>query len=367
MPKVNFLDLSAQNQSVRAEIDIAIKRVIDSNQFVLGPEVEAFESAFAAKLGVAHAIAVNSGSSALHLAMLAAGIGFGDEVITVPMTFVASAATIGYTGARTTLVDIHPESYTLDPTKLEAAITRKTKAIIPVHLYGQPADMDPILEISKQHNLIIIEDCAQAHLAQYHGKPVGSIGDLGCFSFYPGKNLGACGEGGMVVTNNEEYAREVRIYRDWGQDGKYNHIRKGFNYRMDAIHGAVLAVKLNHLEHWTELRRIWAARYDENLRGSKVVTPTTMDYSDHAYHLYATRVCNRDMVRQKLAELGIETNIHYPTPVHLLPAYRDFGYELGDFPVAEQLAQEELSLPLYAEMTPDDIDLVSESIINVLS
>ena len=365
MAKVKFLDLSAQNQSIRAEIDAAIKRVIDSNQFVLGPEVEAFEEAFAAKLGVAHAIAVNSGSSALHLAMLAANIGPGDEVITVPMTFVASAATIGYTGARAVLVDIDPHTYTLDPTQLEAAITDKTKAIIPVHLYGQPADMDPILAIARRHNLLVIEDGAQAHLAQYRGQPVGRLGDLGCFSFYPGKNLGACGEGGMVVTQNAEYAREVRIYRDWGQDGKYNHVRKGYNYRMDAIHGAVLAVKLKYLQHWTDLRRSWAARYDERLADSTIIRPAVRPDADHAYHLYATRIRNRNQVQQQLAARGIETNIHYPTPVHLLPAYQDFGYQVGDFPVAEQLAKEELSLPLFAEMTAAEVDFVSESLIEI--
>ncbi|NEQ34483.1 MAG: DegT/DnrJ/EryC1/StrS family aminotransferase [Leptolyngbya sp. SIO4C5] len=272
---------------------------------------------------------------------------------------------MGYTGARAVLVDIDPHTYTLDPTQLEAAITDKTQAIIPVHLYGQPADMDPILAIARRHNLLVIEDGAQAHLAQYRGQPVGRLGDLGCFSFYPGKNLGACGEGGMVVTQNAEYAREVRIYRDWGQDGKYNHVRKGYNYRMDAIHGAVLAVKLKYLQHWTDLRRSWAARYDERLADSTIIRPAVRPDADHAYHLYATRIRNRNQVQQQLAARGIETNIHYPTPVHLLPAYQDFGYQVGDFPVAEQLAKEELSLPLFAEMTAAEIDFVSESLIGI--
>ncbi|MEG3440275.1 DegT/DnrJ/EryC1/StrS family aminotransferase [Pannus brasiliensis CCIBt3594] len=363
---IPFLDLKLQHASIRTEIDEAIARVIDSTQFILGEEVEAFEEAFADKVGVKYAIALNSGSSALHLAFLAAGIGPGDEVITVPMTFVASVATIGYTGARAVLVDIDPRSYTLDPNRIEAAITPRTRAIVPVHLYGQPADMDPILAIARRHGLLVIEDVAQAHLARYRDRPAGSLGEMGCFSFYPGKNLGACGEGGMVVTDNPEYARTIRILRDWGQDGKYNHVLKGYNYRMDAIHGAVLAVKLRYLEKWTRARQELAARYDRGLADSGLVLPAVMDYARHAYHIYATLTPERDRLRHELAERGIQTNIHYPTPVHLLPGYGDLGYRAGDFPVAERVAREELSLPLFPEMTEEQVDIVCQSVREIL-
>jgi dTDP-4-amino-4,6-dideoxygalactose transaminase len=359
---IPFLDLKQQHASIRPEIDEAIARVIDSGQFILGEEVEAFEEAFAQQVGVKHAIALNSGSSALHLAFLAAGIGPGDEVITVPMTFVASVATIGYTGATAVLIDIDPDSYTLDPKLLEAAITPRTKAIVPVHLYGQSAALEPIQAIARQHNLLVIEDVAQAHLARYKNRPVGGIGEMGCFSFYPGKNLGACGEGGMVVTDNPDYARTIRILRDWGQDGKYNHVLKGYNYRMDAIHGAILSVKLRYLEKWTNARRERAAQYDRQLAGSGLILPKVMDYAHHAYHIYATLTPQREPLRQQLAERGIQTNIHYPTPVHLLPGYGDLGYRSGDFPVAERVAKEEISLPLFPEITEEQVDIVCQAV-----
>ena len=257
---IPFVDLKAQLRPIKAEIVAAIDRVLESGQFVLGAEVEAFEDEFARYCGAQNAVAVNSGTSALHLALLAAGVGPGDEVITVPHTFVATVAAICYTRARPVFVDIEPRSYTIDVGHIEGAVTERTKAILPVHLYGQPADMDPIMDIARRRGLVVIEDAAQAHGAEYKGRRVGSIGDIGCFSFYPGKNLGACGEGGAVTTNNTEYARTIRMLRDWGQDRKYNHALKGFNYRMDGIQGAILRVKLNDLDKWTLARRALATR-----------------------------------------------------------------------------------------------------------
>ena len=264
--KVPYLDLKAQYQSIKPEIDAAIARVLDSCQFVLGSEVAGFEQEFATYCGTAECIALNSGTSALHLALLAAGVGPGDEVITVPFTFVASVAAVIYTGARPVLVDIDPRSFTMDPAAIEAAITPRTKAILPVHLYGQPADMDPIMEVARRHGLVVIEDAAQAHGAKYKGRPVGSIGDMACFSFYPGKNLGAYGEGGAVTTSNAEYARTVRMLRDWGQDRKYHHVLRGYNYRMEGFQGAILRVKLRHLEQWTEARRAVVTQYNHTWR-----------------------------------------------------------------------------------------------------
>ncbi len=258
--KVPYLDLKVQYQSIKPEIDAAIAGVLDSCQFVLGAEVAAFEQEFAAYCGAAECIALNSGTSALHLALLAAGVGPGDEVITVPFTFVASVAAVIYAGARPVLVDIDPRSFNMDPAAIEAAITPRTRAILPVHLYGQPADMDPIMEVARRHGLVVIEDAAQAHGAKYKGRTVGSIGDIACFSFYPAKNLGAYGEGGAVTTSNLEYARTIRSLRDWGQDGKYHHVLRGYNYRMEGFQGAILRVKLRHLEQWTEARR---ARSDQ--------------------------------------------------------------------------------------------------------
>jgi dTDP-4-amino-4,6-dideoxygalactose transaminase len=355
---VPLVDLKAQYRGIRPEIDSAIARVLESGQFVLGPEVAAFEDEFTAYCDVRHAIAVNSGTSALHLALLAAEIGPGDEVVTVPFTFVATVAAIHYTGATPVFVDIEPRSFTLDPSKLEAAITPRTRAIIPVHLYGQPADMDPILEIARQHRLVVIEDAAQAHGAEYKGRRVGGLGDLGCFSFYPAKNLGAFGEGGLLTTNNPEYARIVRLLRDWGAEHKYRHLLRGYNYRMEALQGAILRVKLRHLEAWTEARRRHAARYDTLLANSDVRTPSVMSYARHVYHLYTVRVSRRDAVQQALSADGIQTGIHYPIPVHLQPAYADARYREGAFPAAEQAAQEVLSLPLFPEMTEEQIDAV---------
>ncbi|CAN1209228.1 Glutamine--scyllo-inositol transaminase [Tumidithrix helvetica PCC 7403] len=359
---IPFVDLKAQYLSIKDEIDTAVLKVLESTQFVLGDEVTALEQEFANYCNAEYGIAVNTGTSALHLALLAAGIGSGDEVITVPFTFVATVAAIDYTGAKAVFVDIDPVSYTIDVTKIEQAITERTKAILPVHLYGQPADMDPILEIAKRHGLIVIEDAAQAHRAEYKGRRVGSIGDIGCFSFYPGKNLGAYGEGGMAVTNNPEFASTMRMLRDWGQERRYHHVLKGYNYRMDGIQGAILRVKLRYLDRWTEARRSHAALYDELLKNSGVKTPIAMPYSYHVYHVYAVRSQNRDALQQKLNEKGIQTGIHYHIPVHLQTAYTDLRYKLGDFPCSEVAASQELSLPMYAEISPDQLKIVSTAL-----
>ncbi len=309
-----------------------------------------------------YGIAVNSGTSALHLALLAAGIGAGDEVITVPFTFVATAAAIIYAGARPVFVDIDPRSYTIDVSQIERAVTKRTKAILPVHLYGQPADLDPILEIARRHHLVVIEDAAQAHGAEYKGRKVGAIGDFGCFSFYPTKNLGACGEGGMVVTNRPEYDRTIRLLRDWGQEKKYYPILKGYNYRMEGLQGAILRVKLRHLEAWTEARREHAARYNALLSGSGVQTPQVMSYARHVYHVYAIRAPERAHVQQSLMAQGIQSAVHYPYPIHLLPAYSDLGYREGDFPQAEKASAEQLSLPMYPELTEQAISQVARAV-----
>ena len=365
--KVPSLDLKAQYRSIKPEIDAGIARVLDSGQFVLGSEVAAFEQEFAAYCGARECIALNSGTSALHLALLAAGIGARDEVITVPFTFVASVAAILYAAARPVLVDIDPHSFTMHPAAIEAAITPRTKAILPVHLYGQAADMDPILELAQRHGLIVIEDAAQAHGAKYKGRPVGSLADMACFSFYPGKNLGAYGEGGAVTTSNPEYARTIRMLRDWGQDRKYHHVLRGFNYRMEAFQGAILRVKLRHLERWTEARRAIVDKYNRLLANSGVERPTEMSWARHVYHLYTVRTNDRDTLQQSLHKEGIQTGIHYAAPVHLQPAYANLGYGLGALPQSEKAAQEVLSLPLYPEMTDDQVESVSQAVTNLVA
>ena len=359
---IPFVDLKAQYASIRTEVNAAIQGVLDSCQFTLGSEVVEFEREFAAYCQSEYGVGVNSGTSALHLALLAAGIGPGDEVITVPFTFVASVAAIHYSGARTVFVDIDPKSFTMDPARIEAAITDRTRAIMPVHLYGQTADMDPILEIARRRGLAVIEDAAQAHGAEYKGRRAGSLGQMGCFSFYPGKNLGAYGEGGMVVTSDPQYARTLRMLRDWGAEKKYHHVLKGYNYRLEGIQGAVLRVKLRHLETWTEARRAAAARYELLLSGSGVPMPAQMPYARHVYHVYAIRTKDRQRWQESLQGEGIQTGIHYPIPVHLLPAYEDLGYMRGDFPHSEQAADEVLSLPMYPELTEQQAGVVAAGV-----
>lgn len=359
---IPFVDLKAQYASIKTEVDAAILGVLETCQFTLGSEVSAFEQEFASYSQAGHGIGVNSGTSALHLALLAAGVGPGDEVITVPFTFMATASAIDYTGARPVMVDIDPQTYTMDPSLIEAAITPRTKAILPVHLYGQPADMDPILEIARERGLVVIEDAAQAHGAEYKGRRVGSLGHMACFSFYPGKNLGAYGEGGMVTTSDAEYARKIRMLRDWGAERKYHHVLKGYNYRLEGIQGAVLRVKMKYLERWTEARRTAARQYDALLAGSGVPTPKAMDYSRHVYHIYAVRTARRQQWQDALLARGIQTGIHYPFPVHLLPAFADLGYSSGDFPHSELAAKEVLSLPMFPEITAGQVQAVADAV-----
>jgi dTDP-4-amino-4,6-dideoxygalactose transaminase len=360
---IPYADLQSQYRSIKGEIDAAVLRVLDSAQFILGDEVAAFEREFAAYCGTAEAVGLNSGTSALHVALLAAGVGPGDEVITVPFTFVATAAAIVYTGATPVFVDIDPITYCMDPRRIEQAITARTKAIMPVHLYGHPADMDPIVAIAQRHGLTVIEDAAQAHGARYKGRPCGSIGQLAGFSFYPGKNLGAYGEGGAAVTSDPAFARTMRLLRSWGEERRYEHAIKAFNFRMDGIQGAILRVKLRHLEDWTEARRARAADYRQAFANSDVRVPVEAEGCRHVYHVYAVRLRNRDATRLRLQEKGIQTGVHYPIPVHLQPAYADLGYRGGDFPVAEEVASEVLSLPMFPEMTSAQVFEVAEAVL----
>ncbi len=362
---IPIIDLAAQYREVKTEIDAAIARVFESSQFVLGKETAALEEEFAGYCNVPHAIGVNSGTSALHLALLAAGVGPGHEVITVPFTFFATAATIGYVGARPVYVDIDSSTFNMDVSQIEAAITEKTRAIMPVHLYGLPADMDPILDIARRHKLVVIEDAAQAVGAEYHGRRAGSIGDIGCFSFYPTKNLGAAGEGGMVTTSNPEYDRNIRLLRSWGEDRRYHPVLKGYNYRLQGIQAAILRVKLSRLEAWTETRCELAAEYDRLLKNADVVCPSTLPGTRHVYCLYSIRAANRDALQKDLEGSGIQTAVHYPTPIHLTPAYADERYKAGDFPVAEACAQTVLSLPLHAHMSYEQVAEVAGRVLEV--
>ncbi len=360
---IPYADLRSQYRAIKPEVDAAVLRVLDSTQFILGEEVAAFEREFAAYCGTAEAIGVNSGTSALHLALLAAGIGPGDEVITVPFTFVATAAAIVYAGARPVFVDIDPGAFTMAPSAIERAITPRTKAIMPVHLYGHAADMDPILEIARRRRLVVIEDAAQAHGASYKGRPCGSMGEMAAFSFYPGKNLGAYGEGGAVVTSDPALARKIRIMRSWGEERRYEHSVKGFNYRMDGIQGAILRVKLRHLEAWTEARRARAADYARAFAGTGIATPTEQPQCRHVYHVYAVLLSRRDATRAALQSAEIQTGVHYPIPVHLQPAHADLGYKAGDFPVSERIASQVLSLPLFPEMTTEQVQTVAAAVL----
>ena len=359
LPQIPLVDLRAQYRSLKPRLDAAAIRVLESGQFVLGPEVAAFEAEFAAHTRTRHAVGVNSGTSALHLALLAAGVGAGDEVITVPFTFVATVAAIQYTGARPVLVDVEPGTLNMDPSRIEPALTARTRAVVPVHLYGQPADMEPILRIAHARGLAVVEDAAQAHGAEHCGKRAGSMGAIGCFSFYPGKNLGAAGEGGAITTDDDELAARVRLLRDWGAEHKYHHVVRGFNYRLEELQAAILRVKLAELEAWTEARRAHAAHYRRLLAGAAVHLPLEAPGRRHVYHVFAARHPERDRLAAALAEAGVATGVHYPVPVHLQPGYADQGYGPGDFPVAERAAGEVLSLPMYPELRPAQVEAVA--------
>ena len=364
---IPLVDLKSQYQSIKPEIDAAIGRVLETGAFALGPAVADFEQQFAPYCGVTHAAGVNSGTSALHLALLALGIGPGDEVIAPAMTFIATVSAIDYTGARPVLVDVEPGTCTMDPAKIEAAITPRTKAIIPVSLYGQCADMDPILTIGKKHGIPVVEDAAQAHGAEYKGHRAGSMGVMGCFSFYPGKNLGAYGEGGAVVTNNPDYDKTIRMLRDWGCPQRYHHDLKGFNYRMEGIQGAVLGVKMKHIEGWTEKRRAAAKLYRVWLpKVPGVRLPVDAAGRRHVYHVFAVFVHNRDEVVRRMQKAGVGVGIHYPIPVHLQKCFAELGYKPGDFPAAEQIGAEEMTLPLYPELTSAQVQTVVDTLKEVL-
>lgn len=363
MMKVPFLDLKTHHAPLREEFELAFDQVLDSGVFAGGPAVARFEAAFAAFCNCEYAVGLGSGTEAVWLALLACGVGPGDEVITVPSTFMATVEAITYTGATPVFVDVDEETYTMDASALAGALTKRTKAIVPVHLFGQMADMDPILRFAKDHRLIVIEDAAQAHGAEYKKHPAGSMGQIGCFSFYPGKNLGALGEAGAVVTNNPDLRDAMRTLRDHGQVQKYHHSMVGWNCRMDAIQGACLSIKLRHLERGNDLRRAHAQRYNDGFRNNvEVVTPAEADYSCHVYHVYPIRIKQRDEVLQQLERKGIGCGVHYPVPIHLQKAYSALGYGRGSFPVAEAIADEFLSLPLYPELRDEQIDYVIEAV-----
>jgi dTDP-4-amino-4,6-dideoxygalactose transaminase len=360
--QVPFLDLKAHHQPHRQEFLDAIAEVIDQSAFAGGPFVARFEEDFAAYCQVRHAIGVGNGTDALWLVLLALGVGAGDEVITVPMTFMATAEAISFTGAKPVFVDIDPATCTMDPNCLEAAITPRTKAIIPVHLYGQVADMDPILEIAKRHNLPVVEDACQAHGAEYKGRRAGSIGIAGAFSFYPGKNLGAFGEAGAVTTNDPSLAERIKVLREHGQPKKYYHSHIGWNARMDGLQGAVLRIKLKYLEEATTRRRDHAAYYQRLLRDANLTLPTQAEGRRHVYHLYAIQCDDRDRVIGEMGKRGVACAIHYPIPVHLQEAYGSLGLSEGSFPVAECVARRLVSLPMFPELTETQIEKVAAEI-----
>ena len=361
---IPFMNLKVQYATIRDEVSRAVERVLESGQYALGPEVDAFEREFAEYCGVAHAVAVNSGTSALHMALLAAGVGPGDEVITTPFTFVATVAAIVQSGAQPEFADIEAGSFLIEPAAIERAVTPRTKAIVPVHLYGQAADMDPILEVAAARGLAVIEDAAQSHGAAYRGRRTGSLGDFGCFSFYPSKNLGACGEGGMVVTNDPSRARKLRLIRDWGQEGKYRYVVRGSNFRMDNLQACILRIKLRWLEAWNDQRRRLARIYDERLADAPAECPRELSGNHHVYHLYAIRSNARDQLRDALAAAEIQSAIHYPLPVHLMPVWCSDRYRPGDFPNAEVAAREVLSLPLYPELGEEALNRVAACVAN---
>ncbi|MGO4126585.1 DegT/DnrJ/EryC1/StrS family aminotransferase [Inquilinus sp. YAF38] len=359
---IPFLDPAAQHRSIGAEVERAMIEVVRSGDYAANPAIIEFEDAFAAYCGAREAIAVNSGISALHLALLAAGIGPGDEVITVPAAFVATVAAILSAGAKPILVDIDPQTWTMDPAAIEPALTPATKAVIPVHLHGRIADMDRILPVARRHRLWVIEDASQAHGAEHNGIAAGTFGDMGCFSFYPGKNLWGCGDGGAVVTDRSDLAEAVRCLRDMGQTSRHNHVRQGFNYRMDAIQAAVLGVKLRYLDNWIRARRHIASSYDRAFEGATIQAPTPPVGREHAYQIYAIRISERNLVRSRLAQAGITTSVHYPLPVHLQPAYAGLGYGPGRFPISEALSAQMLSLPIYPELATPTVERIAQTV-----
>ena len=368
MNKVPFLDLKAQYAPIRGDVEAAIRGIFDETAFVLGPGVARFEEAFAAYVGRKHCVAVNSGTSALHLALLASGVGQGDEVVTTPHTWISTSWAVSYCGARPVFADVDPRTGNLDPDGAARVVTGRTKAILPVNLYGNPAALDRFEKLAAERGIALVEDAAQSHGATLHGRKSGSFGRFSCFSFYPGKNLGAAGEGGAVLTDDEAAANRMRALRDHAQAGRHNHVEIGFNYRMDGVQGAVLQVKLRHLDSWNTGRRGAAARYGKLLLGLRgIVLPHPTPGSDPVWHLYVVRVEDRDRVASFLGEHGIGTGVHYPKPVHLQPAYALLGNRTGEFPNAEAFASECLSLPMFAEITEDQQRAVAAALADALS
>lgn len=359
---VPFVDLKTQHKGLADELQPVISAILERGDFILGEDVRLFEAEFAGYCETQHAVGVSSGTAALELALRAFEIGPGDEVITSAHTFIATAAAISFAGARPVLVDADAQSYNIDVSRIEAAITGRTKAIIPVHLYGQPANIDPILEIARHRGLVVIEDACQAHGARYRGKRIGSLGHAAAFSFYPAKNLGACGDAGAVVTSDSQVAERIRMLRDHGQREKYYHTLLGYNHRLDTLQAAVLRVKLKYLDRWNAARRGHARLYNRLLEGTPVITPREVDGCECAYHLYVIRARDRDALNAHLHDKGIATGIHYPVPIHLQPAYRNLGYGKGSFPVTEECCAQVLSLPMYAELTPEQIQHVVRAI-----
>uniref|UniRef100_A0A7C3J722 DegT/DnrJ/EryC1/StrS family aminotransferase n=1 Tax=candidate division WOR-3 bacterium TaxID=2052148 RepID=A0A7C3J722_UNCW3 len=363
MVKVPFLDLKAQYHSIKNEVDKKLIEVCENTAFTMGPFVEEFEKKFSEYLGVKHFVATSTGTSALHTALLAFGIGNGDEVLVPVNTFTATAEAVVMVGAKPVFVDNDPLTYNMDVSKIEQLITHKTRAIIPVHLYGQPADMEKIGEIASKHNLIVIEDCAQAHGAKFKGKMVGTFGHAACFSFYPGKNLGSYGEGGGVATNSDDIAEKMDKIRNHGSKIKYVHEFVGYNYHMHGFQGAVLTIKLKYLDGWNKRRREIAEKYTEKLKDIKDLSlPYVQKDCEHVFHLYVIRTSFREELRQFLNDNGVGTNIHYPYPLHLQESYKFVGYKQGDFPIAEEYAPKLLSLPMYPEMTDEQIEYVVSKI-----
>jgi dTDP-4-amino-4,6-dideoxygalactose transaminase len=360
--KVPILDLEAQYAGLKAEIDAALQGVCRTGRFALGPEVEAFEVAWAEYCEAEHCVALNSGTSALHVALLALGVGEGDEVITTPLSFFATAEAILYTGARPAFADVDPVTACLDPAAIEGLISERTRAILPVHLYGHPAEMDAILRVGRARGLAVVEDACQAHGALYGDRKVGAIGDAGAFSFYPTKNLGAYGEGGALVTNDSALAERARLLRNHGQQGRYRHAMVGFNYRMDGFQGAVLNVKLKRLDEWAARRRRIVARYGAGLAGTALVLPSEADGVRSSWHLYVVQCEERDALAEHLAQAGVATGVHYPVPLPRLEALAGLGLRGASWPHAERLSSRVLSLPLYPEMSDEQADYVVESI-----
>lgn len=360
--RIPFFELRRQYAEIKPEIDKAIAAVLEGGQFILGDELKSFESEFAKYVGAKHAFGVGSGTDALFISLLGAGIEPGDEVITVANTFIASAYTISHVGAKPVLVDADETTFNIDSAKIEKAITKRTKAIMPVHLFGLPADMDSINDLAKKHGLLVLDDAAQAHGAEYKGRIVGSLADVTAFSFYPTKPLGAYGDGGMITTNDDAVARKIELLRNYGQTEKYHHLIKGYNSRLDEIQAAILRVKMKHLNQWIDARRKNAALYSKLLKGSDVITPTEPKGYKHVYYLYVVRSKRRDELQKHLAAGGIGTMVHYPIPIHMQPAYKEMGWKKGDFPAAERSASEILSLPMYPELKKEEISEIAERI-----